>query len=55
MLSRSLLLLLGFCWGLWGQSREIPTLFLIGDSTVRNGQGDGGVEAGGLRDYVVRA
>jgi lysophospholipase L1-like esterase len=42
MLSRSLLLLLGLCWGLWGQTREIPTLFLIGDSTVRNGQGTGG-------------
>jgi hypothetical protein len=49
MLSRPLLLLLGLCWGLWGQSREIPTLFLIGDSTVRNGQGTGGGGAGASR------
>jgi lysophospholipase L1-like esterase len=42
MLSRSIVLLLGVCWSAWGQNREIPTLFLIGDSTVRNGQGTGG-------------
>lgn len=38
MLTRWIVLLLGVCFGLRGQT---PTLFLIGDSTVRNGQGVG--------------
>jgi len=42
ILTRSIAVLLGACLGLCGQTREIPTLFLIGDSTVRNGQGTGG-------------
>jgi lysophospholipase L1-like esterase len=41
MLTRGVVLLLASGWAVCGQSRELPTLFLIGDSTVRNGQGTG--------------
>jgi lysophospholipase L1-like esterase len=41
MVSRWIVLLLASASWLPGQSEGIPTLFLIGDSTVRNGQGTG--------------
>jgi lysophospholipase L1-like esterase len=53
MLTRSIVLLLGVGIGLWGQPREIPTLFLIGDSTVRNGQGTGGGGQWGWGEPIV--
>jgi lysophospholipase L1-like esterase len=39
-------------WGLASAAAERPTVFLIGDSTVRNGRGDGAGELWGWGDFL---
>ncbi len=53
MLTRAAVILLGCVLSLSGQSGEKPTLYLIGDSTVKNGQGTGTDKQWGWGEPIV--